>query len=280
MSSGESPLRLRPLPISELLDETFRLYRRHFSLLAGISLAVSVPTLLLYLVLAVGLGTLSTGAATPDQLQQALVGVVLPVAIVGLLALLVIPFTVGGLVRATIELVLGRPATVGSVVRSALGSYFPLWGMFFVYGVVGVVLLVPILTWPVLAWIMIRWSMAVPALLCEGIGPNRALGRSWKLVRGQWWRTLGILVVVSFMVGIVGLGVGYLFGAIAAVIPGLSSRAQFGVQQMASGLANVVVQPISYIAWTLLYFDLRVRQEAFDLEQLARLTGPSAPEPA
>jgi len=278
VSSGETPL--RPLPISELLDETFRLYRRHFSLLAGISLAVSVPTLLIYLVLAVGLGTLSTGAATPDQLQQALVGIVVPVAMVGLLALLVVPFTVGGLVRATVELALGRPASLGSVVRSALGSYFPLWGVFFLYGVVGVALFIPILTWPVLVWIMIRWSVAVPALLCEGVGPARALGRSWKLVRGQWWRTLGILVVVSLMVAIVGAGVGYLFGAIAALVPGLSSRAQFGVQQMASGLANVVVQPISYIAWTLLYFDLRVRQEAFDLEQLARLTGPPSPEPA
>src|SRR5258705_807500 len=41
--SAPVPLRLRPLEIGDVLDETFRMYRRHFALLAGISVIFSVP---------------------------------------------------------------------------------------------------------------------------------------------------------------------------------------------------------------------------------------------
>src|SRR5438128_9348257 len=41
--SAPVPLRLRPLEIGDVLDETFRMYRRHFLLLAGISVIFSVP---------------------------------------------------------------------------------------------------------------------------------------------------------------------------------------------------------------------------------------------
>src|SRR6266705_6603766 len=41
--SAPVPLRLRPLEIGDVLDETFRMYRRHFLLLAGISVIFSIP---------------------------------------------------------------------------------------------------------------------------------------------------------------------------------------------------------------------------------------------
>src|SRR5205823_7124320 len=45
---GATPtLRLRPLSFGELLDDVFRVYRRHFWLLVSISLVVALPTLIL-----------------------------------------------------------------------------------------------------------------------------------------------------------------------------------------------------------------------------------------
>jgi len=41
--SAPVPLRLRPLEIGDVLDETFRMYRRHFLLLAGVSVIFSIP---------------------------------------------------------------------------------------------------------------------------------------------------------------------------------------------------------------------------------------------
>src|SRR5437867_13374851 len=41
--SAPVPLRVRPLEIGDVLDETFRMYRRHFLLLAGMSVIFSIP---------------------------------------------------------------------------------------------------------------------------------------------------------------------------------------------------------------------------------------------
>ena len=46
--SVSAPLRLRPLEIGDLLDETFRMYRRHFLLFAGISVILAIPAAALY----------------------------------------------------------------------------------------------------------------------------------------------------------------------------------------------------------------------------------------
>ena len=44
-------------------------------------------------------------------------------------------------------------------------------------------------------------------------------------------------------------------------------------------LGNVVAGPLEYIAWTLMYFDLRVRKESFDLDQLAQQLQSTGPSP-
>src|SRR3989442_13552947 len=45
VASTPAPIRFRPMPLPELLDELFRLYRRHFSLIVGVSLLVALPGL-------------------------------------------------------------------------------------------------------------------------------------------------------------------------------------------------------------------------------------------
>src|SRR6266446_2308313 len=42
--SAPAPLRLRPLEVGDVLDETFRIYRRHFLLFAGISMILAIPS--------------------------------------------------------------------------------------------------------------------------------------------------------------------------------------------------------------------------------------------
>jgi hypothetical protein len=45
-------------------------------------------------------------------------------------------------------------------------------------------------------WLAVAWSLAIPVLVLEDAGPLRALGRSFALVRGRWWATLGTLLVL------------------------------------------------------------------------------------
>src|SRR5207247_5759553 len=58
------PLRLRPLEIGDLLDETFRMYRRHFLLFAGVSAILAIPSAALY---GLGLAWLTVGLQQADS---------------------------------------------------------------------------------------------------------------------------------------------------------------------------------------------------------------------
>jgi hypothetical protein len=69
-----------------------------------------------------------------------------------------------------------------------------------------------------------------------------------------------MLVVLIPVIAIGGLG--------RAFYPEPTSRSIVLITTL-SGLASLVVTPILYCVLTLLYYDLRVRKEAFDLEMLA-----------
>ena len=277
------------MPLGELLDETFKLYRRHFSVIAGVALAVILPGLII---------TLVSGSyrANPFSfLQQTLQNANDPAALERIqanqsqftssplyllsfpIAILLYPFTVGAVYYAATSLAAGSAETVGSILRGTLRRYFGLFGVAIlsILVLLGVILIITI---PVVIWVEIRWAVAYPALLAERIGPFRAVGRSWSLVKGNWWRTLGILIIVSILVGIIQSGIGLLFGGIAALVPGLGDDIRAAVVTVVSALVNAIVGAITPIAVTMLYLDLRVRKEGVDLDQLARQTSPdSAP---
>jgi hypothetical protein len=136
--------------------------------------------------------------------------------------------------------------------------------------------MIAIVTIPVVLWVLIRWSVALPALFAEGIGPVKALGRSWNLVRDNWWRTLGILIIVTIMVSLIQTALTFLFDGVGALVPGLNDDLRAGLLTTLSTLVDALVGAITPIAITLLYLDLRVRKEGLDLDQLARQAAPGA----
>jgi hypothetical protein len=184
---------------------------------------------------------------------------------------------------------LGRPATIGGVLRETLARYWPLLGLvglgillfigWIIAEIIGFVLLVipGLAVFCAAIYLGVRWSLVVAAMMAEDIGPIRGLGRSWNLVRGSWWRTFGILLVVGILQTIISYALFILFGLIAAVFS--TGDFQAALVQVGSTLLSAVVSPITTIAVVLLYFDLRVRREGLDLDQLAQQTSPG-PAPA
>ena len=297
VASTPAPVRFRPMPLPELLDELFRLYRRHFSLIVGISLLVALPGLVWSLVTGIyrlnsasyaNLITTSPGAAPTFNSQQlsSLLGAIL-LGVLG--SLILLPFSLGAVYRAVTDVALGRPATIGSVLRETLARYFPLLGLvglfilmfigWIIAEAVGFVLLIlpGIAVFCAAVYLAVRWSLVVAAMMAEDIGPIRGLGRSWNLVSGSWWRTFGILLIVTILQLIITYGLGILFGLLAALVT--TGDVQAAVTQIVGTILNAVVNPITTIAVVLLYFDLRVRKEGLDLDQLAQQTSPG-PAPA
>src|SRR6266480_2301857 len=191
VASSPAPIRFRPMPLPELLDELFRLYRRHFSLIVVVALIVALPGAVWQLVTGTykltassytNLFTTSPGAA-PSFSSQQFSDLAGAFALGALGALILLPFSVGAVYRAVTDVALGRPATIGSVLRETLARYLPLLGLV-ALGVaiaVGIVLLVL----PGLAvlcagvYLAVRWSLSVASMMAEDVGPIRGLGRSW-----------------------------------------------------------------------------------------------------
>jgi len=275
------------MPLGELLDESFKLYRRHFTVIAGVALVIVLPNLILSLISGSYranpfnfLQSVLQNINNPDELAKIQARqsqyTSSPLYLLSFpIAALLIPFSVGALYRAATSLAAGNLETVGSVLLGTLRRYFAVWGIVILGVLVGIGA-IAIVTIPVVIWVLIRWSVAIPALFAEGVGPVNALGRSWNLVRDNWWRTLGILFIVGIMVSLIQTALAALFGGVTAVLPGISDDIRAGLLTTVTTIVDALVGAIQPIAITMLYLDLRVRKEGLDLDQLARQAAPPA----
>lgn len=126
----------------------------------------------------------------------------------------------------------------------------------------------------------VRWSLWIQAIVLERAGPIQALERSHALVGGNWFRVFGTWVVMAVISYVLQAIPGLVFGA--AVLPLVASREStsvtdaFGWVNLANTaggwLGNLLFGSLTFVAFTLVYVDLRNRREGADLEErIARL---------
>lgn len=247
---------LRPLSVGEILDTSFSLYRRHFGALATVSLVCTGLPLVLRLFVEAAGGLFAH----------------LTLALVYFLGLVVLSLiATGATVFIVSESYLGRPLTA----REALMRATPYMGRILIASllmavVVGLGFLLLVFPGVILA---VGLAVAIPAVVLEsGQSASGALSRSWELTRGSRWRIfgLGITLFVLLYIPVVAIG-----GVMAMLIP-RGATAGFGVASTATivalaigGVLQLFIYPLFYCVLTVLYYDLRVRKEGFDLELLA-----------
>ncbi len=273
--SAPAPLRLRPLEIGDILDETFRIYRRHFWLFAGISVIMAIPTAALtgYSFFTVFSSFLQTfNSINPDL--NALLPSLVWLAAGYLLSFLLSPFTVAAVIYAACESALGRPVTIWGAVRGVLRRYFAILGYVFILDMMGVLFCL----FPLWIWIAVGWVAVLPVMFVENARLIAAMGRSWRLIEGRWWRTFLILLLVFLLWWLVGRALeGFLFFATQIIGIVASNFLVVAIAQAIAVLVAALVNPVAQIAIVLVYFDLRVRREALDLFQLAQRVSATQP---
>jgi hypothetical protein len=307
MASDRVPS-LRPLGVGDLLDELFAVYRRGFRTLIGIAALVHIPIGL------VSLGIVPLAVGMPQQMARMQPGDPLdfgPMMTVGIATMaILVPLSIVGFILelsatcyATSAIYLGESPTIGNAYRMALGRFWRLFRLSLIFLVVmlglGIVSFLPAVIPPLLcisipavvvatAYLMVSWSLAPSALVLEDLpGAMRALARSRELVHGAWWHTFAALLVLGLLVsvlqflaaGLVGT-IGGLLGLMAA--GGANSPAIWPLvlNSLLSTGVNILLAPLMYIGVTLLYYDRRVRAEAYDLAILARELGQQRPDAA
>jgi hypothetical protein len=115
---------------------------------------------------------------------------------------------------------------------------------------------------------LLYWGMsfaAIPAVILEDCPPLRAIGRSQQLARGELGRiiwVLGITVVLGYAV-LWGETLGYRLAITAHLLNRPVGQAVFTV-------VTSLFSPFVPAVVVVLYYDLRIRKEGFDLELMAR----------
>jgi hypothetical protein len=253
---------LRPLSTGELLDRTFSLYRSRFVLFAGI---VAVAHLALVLMQLVGL-VLQPRPATPLGFSGASL---LWLGLTVIVALAVAAASQGATVVAVSHVYLGRPITVAGALGRIRRQITPIAMTMIVVGLMaGLGFLLLIVPGIILS---LMWALAVPVAVLEERTMMDAASRSSELTQGGRLRVLlvyGVFLLLTVLVTLL-FSVPLMIATI--VSQGTATPAATSMPlQVANILVGFVTQclttPLMTIGLSLLYYDQRVRKEAFDLE--------------
>ena len=250
MSSTTSTMMLRPMGLLEIVDQTFRLYRRNFGVLFGIAAVVYVPW-----------------------------GVLQGIPILNVFAgLLLTPFalvTGAALTKAVSDRYLGRESSVGDAYRY-IGRRF--WALVFTM-ILAYLLVVAGLILLVIPGIVFGFWIALTAqvFVIEDKHYGQAIWRSKFLIGQGTWAEL---IVLGLLVGILSLIIQGVLGALIGASV-FADPAEGGVMPIHAavlfGLVQALVMPLGQIATVLLYYDSRIRKEGFDLQMLAQEMGAALP---
>lgn len=130
-----------------------------------------------------------------------------------------------------------------------------------------------------LVYLYVSWSLAVPAYVLENISMIASFGRSFHLVRRQWWRVFAILLLGKIIAGALSLVLAFPFSIVGQLVAGPANPSQavlpyLVITAIGTIIAGTVIKPFTAGITGLLYIDQRMRREGMDIE-LARVAEAS-----
>jgi hypothetical protein len=297
---------LRPLSLSDIFNGAFAYIRMNPKATLGLATVVVVIAQIVALILQVGplaatgelgalrgeeastaaaLGSSASGLAT--LLTTYLAGIVLSGMLTVVLGRAV--FGAGISIGETWQRVRGRLLPlVGFMLLQLFGLFVLIFAVFIAIGAAGAVVndaaAVAVglpLGFGALALVIYLGTMlafAPPLIVLERLGVFAAIARSFKLVRGDFWRVLGIWLLATIVVAVISGAVSVPFslgGQLMLFASETAATTVIAVVLVSIGTAvgQIITTPFNAGVVVLLYTDRRMRAEAFDLVLLTGAAG-------
>lgn len=289
---------LRPLGFGEVLDGAFSLYRRNFGSFVATALFPSLALLVAGVLYALAMARAIQQEGSVAGASTAVTGPLLGLVGVGVLVMLL---SWAALARQAAQAFTGAPIGTGEGLRAGLHAMLPLLGASFLAivatlvgvaaaGLVGAILMMigaaigtvvgVIFTVVMFLGILLAYATggalfagAIPPIVVEGRGPLSALTRSFDLLRGAYWRVVGLIAVSIIIAYLPVAGVTFLTGTSSMMFnPATTDMPGAGAlvaQQVLGWVATVLTTPFVVSAIVLNYFDRRVRTEGLDVQVMA-----------
>lgn len=270
---------LKPMDIGEILDGGMTIYRRHFGLLLRFAIiAFWLPLSLNIYVEMSGGPQQHIGLYLLFYLTQYFGGL----------------FLTAGAVAIISDSYLGKQTTLGQAVGVGAGKILPLWGVGLgkgllvglIVGVAGVIasVMLPLFirgggaagilfggvafvgVFVLAAYVLCGYAVTTQVVVLEPLdGAFDSFGRSWELTKGFKWKVffIGLIVFIILYAPIFALGV-------AVGVMRVSDPQTSAILAVIGALIPVVLTPLLACVFTLMYYDLRIRREGFDLQVLSQ----------
>lgn len=269
MPSSPFTPQLRPLSIGEILDAGFRLLRSRFGALMACVLVPIVPLAILNTVIIASTNpeTFDVNATATSDSASEVVGVLGARLLLGLGGLL----AVAACFKVISAAYLGERSSAGESLRYGLSRLPALVGA----SIVLLIALVPAFIALAIPGIFlaVKWCVASTAIVAERAGPLKGLSRSWALTRGHWWRTFATLLVLGLIGIVLWFAILFTIGAALASVDSISTVTVAVLDTLIIVLILALLYPLDAAVLTVLYYDMRVRNEGYDLQLLARGVG-------
>lgn len=287
---------LRPLHLGELLDQAIRLYRRNFITFIGIIAVIYIPLMILQTA-STALMTSSLGGLTTTQQPEeiftnyAYLGGLLSTFVLTFIQFILVQgIATGALTRAVADNYLGKQTGILDAYRGLKDSWISLLGALLAIILLFIVLLIwtllPCVGWftgpGMMAFLMAAVSpLVAPAVVLEKQGALASIRRAWDLARRRFWPVLGTIFVLYLFSILIVNGptaiVNALLSGFVTSFGDMTTRLVITtiIQSLVSLVFVLLYYPLQMTAFTLIYFDLRVRTEGFDIALLTM--NPSEP---
>jgi hypothetical protein len=275
------PIEIRPRRATELVDASFQLLRRYYPQLVTVSAITMSPGVLVRIITRDAMSNPQMMTANPGTLFTVALAAILCVTVCD--AVLTIAVS-DGYLKGEIDLAHAFGTGMRKILTVFLASFFR--GLLLVLAALAVgvaaaiaaalkvpvlfVLIVPLALW-LMAYVLLRTFAIIPVVVLENVGVNTSMGRTLDLSRNcaaHIFFSLGLAFFLYFIFS----------GIISALGVTLLSPATAGI---IGAVLIIPIYPLLTVVSTMLYYDLRIRKEGFDLEIMSRELGTDAtPLPA
>jgi uncharacterized membrane protein len=306
---------LRPMSTGQLLDHTFALYRKNFWLFVGIA-SLGPAANVVFQLFTVGSNVGSPFGASNRAATAAVMAKLGFTMLAGYLIMLAgMAISHAATVKAVAAVHLGQQTSVSGAYKALRGRILSLFGTcglillwMALWMILAVIVMVAIMipfslffrassgavgpaaavfaglvAFTVIALVFVgfiavyvRYALAIQACMVENLGPVASLKRSVFLSKGSRWRVVVIYLIFLVLSLILGFGLGGIAGGAGTLLHNKIAAAV--LVYLAGFIAGSITGPLATIGLSLLYYDERVRKEAFDLQlMLSSLDVPGAP---
>jgi hypothetical protein len=268
MISGKCFMNLRPMSIADILDLSLELLFKKIWLFTGLSLFVQCPTFFVgyFLLKFIGFSMIQS-----RSLESMATGVFMIIPLI-LLISVIFSLSKGILIAMSSSLFVRRHLSLPAILEFAIGRIVSLSALaiilcllfFIIYAGPAFFtiyaflegrtslnpLLIVIFLWLLAlissTWLIVKLFFALPAVIIENRGAISALRRSWELSEHHWWKTWALWNLTRAVILISGLPL-------------------FWYMPVVGIFYYFVIFPLATSSDTVLFYDILIRREAFDL---------------